>query len=106
MPAAAKPARNSSARNPRRIDNRPSLTLTGLRKTQGKTALPLIFGRAVFPWVFRSPVSVSDGLLSIRRGFRAEELRAGFAAAGIERGTLRRRVPYRLVGGAERAGAG
>jgi SAM-dependent methyltransferase len=58
---------------------------------------PFLFGRAFFPWLFRSPVSVADGLLSIRRGFLADELRAAFALAGIRGVVIRRRFPYRLV---------
>ncbi len=77
---------------------RRALVVNDLRRAR----VPLVFGRAVFPWVFRSPVSVSDGLLSIRRGFRPEELRAGFAEAGIAKVTIRRRFPYRLVAVAER----
>lgn len=67
-----------------------------------RARLPLVFGRLVFPLIFRSPVSVNDGLVSIRRGFRPDELRDGFAAAGIERVVIRRRFPYRLVAVAER----
>jgi SAM-dependent methyltransferase len=58
--------------------------------------LPHAFGRAVFPLVFETPVSVHDGLVSIRRGFRAGELRAAFAAAGLPV-TIRRSFPYRLL---------
>ena len=79
---------------------RRALVVNDLRRAR----VPLIFGRAVFPWIFRSPVSLNDGLLSIRRGFRSEELRAGFAQARIERVTIRRRFPYRLVAVAERDG--
>ena len=80
--------------------SRRALVVNDLRRAQ----VPLVFGRAVFPWVFQSPVSVSDGLLSIRRGFRPEELRKSFAEAGIERVTIRRRFPYRLIAVAEREG--
>jgi SAM-dependent methyltransferase len=66
-----------------------------------RARVPLVFGHAVFPWVFQSPVSVNDGLLSIRRAFRPEELAAAFAEAGIERVRIRRRFPYRLVAVAE-----
>jgi SAM-dependent methyltransferase len=79
--------------------SRRALVVNDLRRAH----VPLLFGRAVFPWVFRSPVSVTDGLLSIRRGFRPEELRKSFAEAGIETVTIRRRFPYRLVAVAERA---
>jgi SAM-dependent methyltransferase len=58
--------------------------------------LPHAFGRAVFPLVFETPVSVHDGLVSIRRGFRRDELRAAFAAAGLPV-TIRRLFPYRLL---------
>jgi len=81
---------------------RRALVVNDLRRAR----VPLLFGRAVFPWIFRSPVSLKDGLLSIRRGFRSEELRAGFAQARIERVTIRRRFPYRLVAVAEREGEG
>ncbi len=77
---------------------RRALVVNDLRRAR----VPLIFGSALFPWVFRSRVSVSDGLLSIRRGFRLEELRASFAEARIEQVTIRRRFPYRLVAVAER----
>jgi SAM-dependent methyltransferase len=66
--------------------------------------VPLLFGRAFFRALFRSPVSVSDGLLSIRRGFRPPELRAAFAAAGVPRVSIHRRFPYRLLAVATRAG--
>jgi hypothetical protein len=51
--------------------------------------------------MFRSRVSVEDGLLSIRRGFTASELRAAFAEAGIPV-RVRRAFPYRLLAVAER----
>jgi len=62
-----------------------------------RAALPLLFGRAAFPLLFRSRVSVEDGLLSIRRGFREAELRAAFAAAGLPAASIRRSFPYRLL---------
>jgi ubiquinone/menaquinone biosynthesis C-methylase UbiE len=65
-------------------------------------AVPLLFGRVFFPVLFQSPVSVSDGLLSIRRAFRPDELRAAFAAAGFPRVAIRRRFPYRLIAVATR----
>ena len=65
-------------------------------------AVPLLFGRVLFPILFRSPVSVSDGLLSIRRGFRPAELRAAFDAAGCPHVSIRRRFPYRVVAVASR----
>lgn len=42
------------------------------------------------------PVTVADGMTSIRRGYTAPELRALLAAAGV-RGTVHRRPGYRLV---------
>ena len=64
--------------------------------------VPYFFGRVTFPWVFRSPVSVIDGLLSIRRAFRPGELQQAFADAGIRGARIHRRFPYRLVAVAER----
>ena len=69
-----------------------------------RAAVPFLFGRLAFPLLFRSPVSVADGLLSIRRGFRADELRAAFAGAGIQGVAIRRRFPYRLLAVAARPG--
>jgi ubiquinone/menaquinone biosynthesis C-methylase UbiE len=69
-----------------------------------RARVPYLFGRAAFPLLFRSRVSVEDGLLSIRRGFRADELRAAFARAGLTTVTLRRRFPYRLLAVATRDG--
>jgi SAM-dependent methyltransferase len=68
-----------------------------------RARVPYLFGRVAFPLLFRSPVSVADGLLSIRRAFRPEELRAAFADAGIPGVRIRRSFPYRLVAVAERA---
>jgi SAM-dependent methyltransferase len=59
--------------------------------------VPYAFGRVVFPFVFRSPVSVADGLLSIRRAFTSAELEASFREAGIGGVRIRRSFPYRLV---------
>jgi ubiquinone/menaquinone biosynthesis C-methylase UbiE len=67
-----------------------------------RARVPYVFGRAVFPWVFRSPVSVTDGLISIRRAFRPDELRRAFEDAGIPHVRIRRRFPYRIVAVAER----
>jgi SAM-dependent methyltransferase len=69
-----------------------------------RARVPYLFGRAAFPLFFRSRVSVEDGLLSIRRGFRAHELRAAFARAGLPAVTVRRLFPYRLLAMAVRAG--
>jgi ubiquinone/menaquinone biosynthesis C-methylase UbiE len=68
-----------------------------------RARVPYVFGRAVFPWMFRSPVSVADGLVSIRRSFRPAELRRAFEEAGIPQVRIRRRFPYRIVAVAERA---
>lgn len=59
--------------------------------------VPLVFGRLVFPLLFRTRVSVHDGLVSIRRGFRPRELRAAFSDAGLHGVEVRRRFPYRLI---------
>lgn len=67
-----------------------------------RSLVPFLLGRALFPLLFESPVSVSDGLVSIRRGFRPEEMRSAFADAGLPGVRLRRRFPYRLVAIAER----
>jgi SAM-dependent methyltransferase len=70
-----------------------------------RTLVPYAFGRALFPLLFRSPVSVEDGLVSIRRGFRPDELRAAFATARVPLARLERRFPYRLLAVAERPAA-
>ncbi len=62
-----------------------------------RAVVPWAFGRVFFPLLFRSRVSVDDGLLSIRRGFRPDELRAAFAAAGIPSVRVTRHFPYRLL---------
>ena len=62
-----------------------------------RAVVPWLFGRAAFPLLFRSRVSVEDGLLSIRRGFRPNELRAAFAEAGIPLVSITRSFPYRLL---------
>ncbi len=67
-----------------------------------RARVPYAFARIVFPFVFRSPVSVSDGLVSIRRAFRPAELERAFASAGIGVVRVRRSFPYRLVAIAER----
>jgi SAM-dependent methyltransferase len=64
------------------------------------------FGRIGFPILFRSPVTVEDALISVRRGFTPSELRAGFAGAGLTRVELRRRWPARLVAIAHLDGRG
>lgn len=67
-----------------------------------RARVPHTFARIVFPWVFRSKVSVSDGLLSIRRAFTADELRAAFEEAGLPQVRITKEIPYRLVAVAER----
>jgi SAM-dependent methyltransferase len=80
---------------------RRALVVNDLRRA----AVPYLFGRAAFPLLFRSRVSVEDGLISIRRSFREDELRRAFAAAGIDGVRVERHWPYRLLAVAERAGA-
>lgn len=72
---------------------RRALVVNDLRRA----LVPWAFGRLAFPLLFRSRVSVDDGLLSIRRGFREDELRRAFAAAGLRRVEIRRHFPYRLL---------
>ncbi len=62
-----------------------------------RALVPFVFARAVFPLLFATPVSVHDGLVSIRRGFRKPELRAAFVAAGLRGVRIRRLFPYRLL---------
>ena len=76
---------------------RRALVVNDLRRAH----VPLAFGSLAFPLLFRSRVSVEDGLLSIRRGFREAELRAAFAAAAIPGVSIRRSFPYRLLAVAE-----
>jgi len=66
-----------------------------------RARVPYVFSQVVFPLVFKSAVSVHDGLVSIRRGFRPAELAEAFRAAGITRVRIVRRFPYRLVAVAE-----
>jgi hypothetical protein len=66
-----------------------------------RALVPFLFARSVFPFAFESRVSVEDGLLSIRRGFRPGELRQAFADAAIPNVRVGRRFPYRLVAVAE-----
>lgn len=75
---------------------RRGLVVNDLRRAR----VPYLFGRATFRLLFRSPVSVEDGLVSIRRAFTAEELRRGFADAQIPHVDLRRTWPYRLLASA------
>lgn len=60
------------------------------------------FGRAFFPFLFQSPVSVSDGLLSIRRGFTRAELERAFGRAGVPVRVRRLFPAYRLLAVATR----
>jgi SAM-dependent methyltransferase len=76
---------------------RGALVVNDLRRAR----VPYLFGRALFPALFRSRVSVSDGLLSIRRAFTDEELRAAFRDAGIDNVKVFRSFPYRLLAVAE-----
>jgi ubiquinone/menaquinone biosynthesis C-methylase UbiE len=78
---------------------RRALVVTDLRRA----LVPYLFGRALFRWLFRSRVSVEDGLLSIRRAFREAELRDAFVQAGIPHVRIQRVFPYRLLAIAERA---
>jgi SAM-dependent methyltransferase len=66
-----------------------------------RALVPWLFARCVFPFAFESRVSVEDGLLSIRRAFRPDELRRAFAEAAIPRVRVERRFPYRLLAVAE-----
>lgn len=79
---------------------RHALVVSDLRRA----LVPWAFGRLAFPLLFRSRVSVDDGLVSIRRGFREDELRRAFAAAGLRRVEVRRLFPYRLLAVATLAG--
>jgi SAM-dependent methyltransferase len=79
---------------------RRALIVNDLRRAR----VPYVFGRLAFPLLFRSRVSVEDGLVSIRRGFTARELRESFAQAGLAGVRIARRWPYRLVAVAETAG--
>ena len=72
---------------------RRALVVSDLRRA----SVPYLFGRASFPLLFRSRVSVEDGLVSIRRGFTEAELRAAFASAGLPAPRMSRHFPYRLL---------
>ena len=76
---------------------RRALVINDLRRAR----LPYFFGKAAFPLLFRSRVSVDDGLTSIRRGFHEGELLAAFADAGIPV-RVSRNWPYRLLAVAEK----
>jgi SAM-dependent methyltransferase len=77
---------------------RRALIVNDLRRSR----VAYLFGCTFFPILFRSPVSVNDGLLSIRRAFTQDELRAAFRDAGVSTTSLYRAFPYRLVAVAER----
>jgi len=77
---------------------RGALVVNDLRRAR----VPYVFGRATFPLLFRSRVSVEDGLMSIRRGFTLGELRAAFADAGIP-ARVEATWPYRLLAVARKA---
>ena len=77
---------------------RRALVVNDLRRAR----VPYVFGRATFPLLFRSRVSVEDGLLSIRRAFTADELAAAFAEAQLPV-HIHRHFPYRFLAVAERA---
>jgi SAM-dependent methyltransferase len=79
-----------------------ALVVNDLRRAR----VPYVFGRAFFKVLFRSPVSVADGLVSIRRAFLPSELKDAFAAAGIPGVRIRRTFPYRLIAVAERPPGG
>ena len=76
---------------------RRALVVNDLRRAR----VPYVFGRALFRPLFRSPISVADGLLSIRRAFTERDLREAFARAGIPV-RVRRSFPYRLLAVAAR----
>ncbi len=77
---------------------RRALVVNDLRRAR----VPYVFGRVVFPVLFRSRASVQDGLISIRSSFRENELREAFAAAGVPSVRIERSWPYRLLAIAER----
>jgi len=58
------------------------------------------FGSLAFPLIFRSRVSVNDGLVSIRRAFKRDELVSEFRDAGLEADVISS-WPYRLIAVAE-----
>jgi SAM-dependent methyltransferase len=80
---------------------RRALVVNDLRRAR----VPYLFGKAVFPFLFQSRVSIEDGLISIRSAFREPELRAAFAAAGVPSVRIERSWPYRLLAVAEKSPA-
>jgi SAM-dependent methyltransferase len=77
---------------------RVALVVNDLRRAR----VPYVFGCATFPLLFRSRVSVEDGLVSIRRGFTSSELQQAFASAGIP-ARVESTWPYRLLAVARKA---
>lgn len=73
------------------------LVINDLRRAK----VPYLFGKVMFPLLFRSRVSVTDGLISIRRAFTPDELAGAFAQAGIP-ARIRATAPYRLLAVAEK----
>jgi SAM-dependent methyltransferase len=80
---------------------RRALVVNDLRRAR----VPYVFGKAVFPLLFKSRVSVEDGLISIRSSFREPDLREAFAAAGVPSVRIERSWPYRLLAVAEKSPA-
>jgi SAM-dependent methyltransferase len=80
---------------------RRALVVNDLRRAR----VPYLFGKAVFPFLFKSRVSVEDGLISIRSSFREPDLRAAFTAAGVPSVRIERNWPYRLLAVAEKSPA-
>jgi len=80
---------------------RRAVVINDLRRAR----VPYLFGRTVFPLLFKSRVSVEDGLISIRSSFREPDLRAAFAAAGVPAVRIERTWPYRLLAVAEKTPA-
>ena len=78
---------------------RRAVVINDLRRAR----VPYLFGRAVFPLLFKSRVSVEDGLISIRSSFREPDLHAAFAAAGVPSVRIERTWPYRLLAVAEKS---
>ena len=72
---------------------RGALVVNDLRRA----VVPYLFGRAVFPLIFASRVSVHDGLVSIRRSFKRGDLLQGFEAAGIPQPRILSFFPYRWL---------
>lgn len=78
---------------------RRALVVTDLRRAW----VPYLFGRAFFSLLFRSRVSVADGLVSIRRAFTPRELEEAFALARVPV-RIQQSFPYRLLAVAARPG--